>query len=226
MRCTSCQRNIAAGVEAAKMIVAYRQDDGGTRIFGYGMSDGTLATARGQMIKGWHHKCFHVERKRAARGDSVSGRVVAGTPTGYQISDLVLTKDDLAALGITEAEARSRSTLHLSASLTVLRTLAEQLGKGVGDATVQEAFQAAERGSPYAHQHHHRLDAYQLIAHLEYAHGLADIRLLRTPTGLQDQHAELHARSALDAIRSDRVADDEPEPRITDWRAQHTADIE
>lgn len=226
MRCCSCQRNIAAGVEAQKMIVQYMLGDGTTRFYGFMMSDGALSSARGRMVKGWHHKCFHVERKRAARGDEVTGRVVAGTPTGYEISDLVLTKDDLAALGITEAEARSRSTLHLSASLTVLRTLAEQMGKGVGDASVQEAFQAAERGSPYAHQHHHRLETYQLIAHLEYAHGLADIRLLRTPTGLQDQHAELHARSALEAIRADRVADDEPEPRTTDWRTQHTADIE
>lgn len=208
------------------MIVEYRQHDGSSRIFGYMMSDGPLDRATGQMVRGWHHKCYHVQRKREAKGDAVTGRVVAGSPTGYDIDQLVLTKDDLTALGITEGEARERSTIHLSAALHRLRELAGNLGKGVGDPTVQEAFQAHERGGPYTHQHHHRLEVYQLIAHLEYAHGITDIRLLRSYGALQDQHAELHARSALDAIRDDRAADQDTEPRTTDWRTQHTADIE
>ncbi len=224
MRCTSCQRNIAAGLEAAKMIVQYRQSDGSTRVFGFMMSDGPLTKAVGQIVKGWHHKCWHVARKRAARGDQVTGRVLAGTPTGYDIDRLVLTKDDLDALGITAEQAREQSTVHLSASLGRLRELAEQLGKGVGDPTVQEAFQAQQHGGPYRHVHQHRLETYQLIAHLEYAHGVTDAQLC-SQLRVQDHHVELHARMAQDGIRADRVRDGESEPRVTDWRTQYSKDI-
>lgn len=225
MRCCSCQRNVAAGVEAAKMIVEYVQDDGTMRLFGYMMSDGPLADASGRMVRGWHHKCYHVARKREARGDAVTGRVLAGTPTGYDVNDLVLTKDDVEALGLTPAQVRDRSTAHLSAALERLRAVAGAIGRGVGDARVQEAFAASERGGPYGHQHTHRLDTYQLAAHLEYAHGLADAKLLRPSTGLQDQHAELHARRAQAQVSADRLADTDDAPAERDWRTQYTADI-
>jgi len=226
MRCTSCQRNIAAGVEAQKMIVEYRQTDGTSKLFGYMMSDGPLTAAAGQMVRGYHHKCYWIAKKREARGHEVTGRVVAGTPTGYNIDQMVLSKDDLDILGITPAQARERSTVQLSAQLSRLREIAERVGKGVGDPQVQEAFAADERGGPYAHQHHHRLDTYQLIAHLEYAHGLRDLKLLRNNSPIQDQHAEMHAKEALRAIQRDRAADDEQEPQTTDWREQFTASIE
>ncbi len=208
------------------MIVEYSQPDGSLRLFGYMMSDGPLSAATGQMVRGWHHKCYHVARKRESRGDVVTGRVLAGTPTGYDVTGLVLTKDDMQALGITPAEARDRSTAHLSASLERLRAVAEAMGRGVGDARVQEAFTASERGGPYRHQHTHRLDAYQLVAHLEYAHGLADARLLRPGGALQDQHAELHVREAQAAVRADRLADASEPAGERDWRSQYVADIE
>jgi hypothetical protein len=217
VRCTSCLRNIAAGVEAQKMIVEYRQPDGSLKVFGYMMSDGPLAKATGQMVRGWHHKHFWVEKKREARGDAVTGRVVAGGPTGYDIDQIALSKDDLVALGITEAEALSRGTGHLSARVARLRELAEQIGKGVGDPQVAEAFAAAEHGGPYYHQHAHRLDTYQLIAHLRYAHGVGDVS--EHPHEL---HGDLHAQAALSGILSDR-ADDAEQRRTTDWRDQYTA---
>ena len=204
------------------MIVQCRQGDGSLRVFGYMMSDGPLSAASGRIVKGWHHKCFWVARKREARGDQVSGRVAPGTPTGYSIDELVLTRDDLVALGITAEQARGQSTVHLSESLARLRQLAQRLGKGVGDATVQEAFQAAERGGPYPHVHHHRLDAYQLLAHLQYAHGVAEVGHIPA----QDQHVELHARMAQEGVHARREADGEPEPRTTDWRTQYVADID
>jgi hypothetical protein len=226
MRCASCHRNIAAGVEAQKMIVEYEQSDGSIRIFGYMMSDGPISAATGQMVRGRHHKCFWIAKKREAKGDAVTGRVVAGGPTGYDIAQLVLDRDDLAALGITPEQARERSTALLTARVNRLRAVAEGIGKGVGDPQVQEAFAADEHGGPYDHQHHHRLETYQLIAHLEYAHGLKDLKLLRTQSGIQDQHAEMHAQQSLSNIQKDRLADDEPEPRTRDWREQHTAVIE
>lgn len=226
MRCTSCQRNVAAGVEAQKMIVEYRQTEGISKLFGYMMSDGPLSAATGQMVRGWHHKCFWIQKKRDARGGTVTGRVMAGGPTGYEIDQMALSKDDLATLGITAEEALQRGTLQLSARLARLRTVAENMGRGVGDAQVQEAFGASEHGGPYSHQHHHRLDTYQLIAHLEYAHGLTDLKILRTHAGLQDQHAEMHAQLAQAAIQADRATDDEAELRTSDWRDQHVIEIE
>lgn len=226
MRCTSCLRNIAAGVEAQKMIVEYRQPDGTNKVFGYMMSDGPITAATGQLMKGFHHKCYWVAKKREAKGNAVTGRVVAGAPTGYDIDQLVLTKDDLDALGITPEQARESSTLRLSLRVGLIRQTAELMGKGVGDPQVQEAVNAAEHGGPYQHHHEHRLDTYQLIAHLEYAHGVKDMTLLGSAAGLQSQHAELHAKAALKTIQNNRRDDDEPEPRTTDWREQHTAVLE
>lgn len=174
MRCTSCHRNVAAGVEAQKMIIEYRQADGALKLFGYMMSDGPIASATGAMVRGWHHKCYWIAKKREARGDAVTGRVVPGTPTAY-------TTDTFAA-----------DVVQMTAKVGRMRELAEAMGKGVGDAQVTEAFNAAERGGPYRHEHHYRLETYQLIAHLEYAHGLRDVRLLRTSSALQDHHISLH----------------------------------
>lgn len=207
------------------MIVDYRQADGSIKVFGYMMSDGPIATATGQMIRGRHHKCWWIAKKREARGDAVTGRVVAGAPTGYDISQAALSKDDLADLGITAEQARERSTA-LSARVSRLRQIADRVGKGVGDPQVQEAFAADVHGGPYPHHHEHRLETYQLIAHLQYAHGVDDLRLLQTRVALHDRHAELHAQAAAELIRADRVTDGEPEPRTTDWREQHTAEIE
>lgn len=208
------------------MIVEYQQADTSSKLFGYMMSEGPIAAATGAMVRGWHHKCYWIAKKREAKGNAVTGRVVAGSPTGYDISQLVLSKDDLAALGITPDQARQRSTVGLSAQLGLLRQTAESIGKGVGDPQVQEAFTAATHGGPYSHHHDHRLETYQLIAHLQYAHGLDDIRLQRDEHDMRDQHASLHAEMALMRISGDRLADGEPEPRTTDWRQQHTAVIE
>ncbi len=205
------------------MIIEYEQGDGSTKLFGYMMSDGPVSQATGAMVRGWHHKCYWIAKKREAKGDAVTGRVVAGAPTGYDIDQLVLSKDDLTALGITHQQARERSTVHLSARVGRLRELAEQMGKGVGDPQVQEAFTAAEHGGPYRHHHFHRLDTYQLLAHLKFAHGLTDPKALAHP---HDTHAWHHALLAQADIGERRQADDEPEPRETDWREQHTAVLE
>lgn len=225
MRCCSCQRNIAAGAEAQKMIVEYQQSDGSSRIFGFGMTDGAITQATGRMVKGWHHKCYHVARKRAARGDAVTGRVLADTPTAYNIRQFVMSKDDLDALGLTVEQARERGTLYLSTKLNRLREIAASIGKGVGDPTVQEAFAADEHGGPYAHQHTHRLEMYQLIAHLEYAHGITDAKLLHSHGGLIDLHGELHVSRTQHDIRARRLDEAEPEPQIRDWRTHDTAEL-
>lgn len=210
VRCTSCQRPIAAGAEAQKMIVEYVQTDGSLKLFGLGMSDGTIANATGAMVRGWHSKCFHVARKREAKGDRVSGRVVTSGITGYNIDT---------AIG-------DEAQLHMSARLARLRELAESMGKGVGDPQVTEAFNAQERGGTYAHTHHYRLDTYQLIAHLEYAHGIKDQHLMGSGGGLRDFHIELHAKEAIEIVRASREADGEADPDTRDWRPQLTAEIE
>lgn len=208
------------------MIVEYRQTEGISKLFGYLMSDGPLSAATGQMVRGWHHKCYWVQKKREARGGSVTGRVMAGGPTGYDIDQMALSKDDIATLGITAEQALERGTIQLSARLARLREVAQDMGKGVGDAQVQEAFGASEHGGPYGHQHHHRLDTYQLIAHLEYAHGLTDLKILRTQAGLQDQHAEMHAKAAQELLTRDRAGQDDRETATRDWREQYTVEIE
>lgn len=196
MKCCSCKRPIAAGVDAAKMIVEYRQADGTTTLYGYQMPAGPVTAATGQILRAWHHKHFHIARKREARGDAVTGRVLAGGPTGYDIE-----------------QATAAGTEHLSTRLGRLAEVARRIGKGLGDAHVIEAARADEHGGPYPHAHHFALEPYQLQAHLHYAHG-ADLATLATTMTLA--HGELHA---------DMQAQREAEQQTRDWREQFTADL-
>lgn len=225
MRCSHCKSPVAAGAEARKMIVEYSQPDGSTRIFGYQMADGPLSAATGQILRGWHHKCYHVVRKREARGDAVTGRTVGGGWSGYDIGAVVITRDEAAALGI-DPEHPCASTRFLSTRLDTLRAISREVGKPVGDPYVTEAFRAAEAGGPYPHAHQFRLEPYHLQAHMKHAHGVSD-----TPTGYGGTwlgfHTELHARAANGQVRADRRDDPgHAEPAERDWRVQTTADLD
>lgn len=220
MKCSSCKRNIAAGAEAQKMIVEYVQGDGSTRIFGYMMADGPLSEATGRILRAWHHKHYHVERKREARGDALTGRVLAGGPNAYDIADMVLTREQAYALGLDPTDEPVVTTAHLSDRLTKLREVARSVGKAVGDLTVMEAFWAEENGGPYEHGHHLRLENYQLFAHLHYAHGVPGDR---TIVNVHAEHDRLHAIMKQQAITRLRGPEDEQQTR--DWRDQFTAEI-
>lgn len=203
------------------MIVEYEQDDGSSKIFGYSMPDGPLTRATGQILRAYHHKCFWTIRKREHRGDT--GRILDGVPNAYQIGDLMVRKDEAEALGLTDQELRDRGTAFLADRLHELRELARAVGKGVGDATVAEAFKAQQHGGPYVHTHHLPLDLYQLTAHLVHAHGEQDEQ---HPVKLHALHGILHARSALDATRRERALDSgHREPVDRDWREQHVTDV-
>lgn len=192
------------------MVVEYRRSDGTLKLHGYMMPDGPISTATGALVRGWHHKCFWIAKKREAKGDAVTGRVAGGGITGYNIDTAIADE----------------SLTHMKAKVERLRELAESMGKGVGDPQVTEAFNAVERGGPYPHSHHYRLDTYQLIAHLEYAHGVADQSLLGSTGGLREAHIGLHARQAADQISALREADGEADPATRDWRPQFTAELE
>lgn len=202
LRCCVCLRNIAAGAEAQKMIIEYQQADGGLKLFGFEMPDGPITGATGAMVRAWHAKHFWMAKKREAKGDAVTGRVVPSGITGYTGID-------------TEAQA------HLHEKIDRMRELADAMGKGVGDPQVTEAFNAQERGGPYPHVHHYRLDTYQLMAHLVYAHGELD----RT-ADMRERHVSLHAQTAASDIRALRKLDGETEQTVRDWRPQFTAEIE
>ncbi len=207
MKCDSCHHSIASGVDAKKMICAYTQPDGATRIFGYLMPDGPLTEATGRLAKGWHHKCYHQLRKREARGNAVTGRVIPGMPTAYE-ANLGTALD-----GLRDAVAE-------------IKALAREVGKPVGDPHVHEAYQAKQHGGPYPHTHTMPLDAYQLLGHLHYAHGKP-----RAPQGhdkrpLAEQHAELHAQAAQQGASAARIHDPgHDEPVDQDWREQRVAEL-
>lgn len=212
------------------MVVEYRQSDGSTKMFGYQMSDGPLNAATGQLLQAWHSKCLWVERKREHRGDAVSGRVLSGIPTGYDISTVVISRDEADALGVTEAQNEGRTTRFLSTRLDALRELSRRVGKPVGDPTVTEAFRAEEHGGAYKHSHHHPLGTYQLRAHLFYAHGLMPAVLDRPvirEKGLDALHGHLHAEAAQQsAIQARQTDPGYVEPTDRDWREHAVADIE
>ena len=199
MRCASCKCLIASGAQAAKMVVAYLQEDGRTTLHGYQMPDGPIATATGRIAQAWHAKCFHIQRKRRERGgDEVTGRILAGGPTGYQPND----------------------TTALAAPLAQLRELATAMGKAVGDLAVAEAWRAQQAGGPYRHTHDPAspLSAYQLLAHLAYAHGAQPSRLPEMV------HIALHAQVGALAARADDPGHTTDTER--DWREQLVLDID
>lgn len=206
------------------MIVEYQQSDGSALVFGYMMADGPLTSATGQILRAWHHKCFHIARKREARGDAVTGRVLAGGPTAYNIGTMVMSRDELCALGIDPLDAAFIGTEHISSRLGRLRAVAQRVGKGVGDLTVLEAFWADEASGPYEHGHHLKLEMYQLRAHLQYAHGSPATTFAGNAQTLHDQ---LHAKAHLEAILAIRGDDPGHHPgrAPNDWRDQVIADI-
>ncbi len=211
MKCHSCHHNIPAGVAAKKMIVDYLQVDGTVKTFGYMMSDGKLSEATGRILRGYHHKCWWVRKKRDARGDAVTGRVMgAAVPTGYSIQDAL------------DGDAHTAMAAHVEH----LRVIARQVGKPVGDPTVAEAYWADVRGGPYPHGHEFKLDTYHLRAHLAHAHGYPRVDDLPAGMTLQSLHEEFHARAALSATTEVRT--DDPghvDPTTTDWRPQVAVDI-
>lgn len=176
MKCNLCKTNIASGPEATKMIVQYVQDDGGYKFFGYMMEDGPLTQATGRITRAWHHKCFHVVRKREARGDAVTGRVLSGLPGVYE-------------LDITH------STADLSVRMAELHAIAREVGKPVGDPAVHEAYQARQHGGPYRHKHDLPMEVYQLRPHLHFAHGVAMAEILTL--NMRARHARLHDDAEL-----------------------------
>ncbi len=225
MKCYVCKANIAAGAAAQKMVVEYTQPDGSVRIFGYMMEAGPLNTATGKMLRGYHHKCFWTIRKREARGDAVTGRVLYGVPTAYEIGNLVMSREERNALGLSEDETGSRGTAYLTERLDRLRAVARGIGKGVGDATVLEAWWAEEHGGPYPHTHHLPLELYQLRAHLLYAHG-AEQAVGAARGGVRELHDLLHARAANAGIGAARA--DDPgysAPTERDWREQVVEEV-
>jgi hypothetical protein len=216
VKCNVCKNNIPAGAAATKMIVEYAQPDGRTLIFGYMMPDGPLTAATGRILRGWHGKCYWAARKREARGDAVTGRILIGGPTAYELSALVHPRDET-----DNPDNPVLSTAFISERLQNLRTLARRIGKGVGDATVLEAFWAQEHNGPYPHTHHLPLDAYQLHAHLRYAHGTTDYVTTRTT------HDLLHARMSQQQVDATRAADPTYAPTAeSDWRSQVVEDVE
>jgi len=226
IRCYVCKNNIAAGAAATKMIVEYAQPDSTVKIFGYMMPDGPLSKATGRMVRGYHHKCFWVIRKREARGDAVTGRVLYGVPTAYEIGALVLSREEFEALGLTADQARQQGTAYLTERLDKLRTIARRIGKGVGDATVLEAYWADTHAGPYPHKHHLPLEIYQLRAHLTYAHGL-DAAAVHNRDGIRGVHDALHTAAVMAEIEMARETDPGYQaPGESDWREQVVEDVE
>ncbi len=225
MKCCVCKLSISSGAAAQKMIVEYTQPGGAVLLYGYMMDAGPLSAATGRILRGYHHKCFWAVRKREARGDAVTGRVLNGIPNAYEISDLVLSREEAQALGISDAEIAKRGTAYITERLDMLRAVARRIGKGVGDATVLEAFWAGEHGGPYPHTHHLPLEVYQLRAHLVYAHGVERGQMVARG-GVQAIHGLLHARAA--AAQTARERDDDPGFAPTtesDWRSQVVEDV-
>lgn len=196
MKCVDCRLRITTA-DSRRMVAEYSQDDGTTVLFGHEMPAGPMSDATGRLLQGWHLRCFHARRRREARGDAVTGRVLGG-PSGYTVT---VTAEDVLALGLTPEQA-SQWTVELAARLAQLRQVARSIGKGVGDSTVLEVFRAQEHGGPYLHTHHLPLDTYQLLAHLEWAHGAAFEP--GGPTARQ-RHDALHAQMPTDARTLDTV---------------------
>src|SRR5688572_21730616 len=101
-RCFWCKKDITP-VAAKKMVTTHQQPDGTTAI----SSPFENIHAVGPIIKVEHFKCFKVAASRERRGgDPVSGRGVGMSVSAYDVEKFTPNRDSLAALGISEEEAR------------------------------------------------------------------------------------------------------------------------
>lgn len=225
MRCYYCKRDISKGPETTKMVCQYTQGDSTVKTFGLNMPDGPLSAAAGQLFRAWHSKCYFQAKKREGRGgDAMSGRMQAGVPTAYSVGEMVLNADDLQARGMTVQDVRE-STRSIQSEMDRMRVLAREMGIGVQDWRVKEAFRAQEKGGPYPHHHAAQMDDFQRRPHLLHAHG-KDTEGMTFPE-MREWHDQEHAREAQERIRADRARD--PGYRgesESDWRSQTVADID
>lgn len=202
-----------------KMIVEYQQADGSVKVFGFGQPEGPVNKATGRLLRAHHFKCYAVSIKREGRGgDAVTGRNMGHIPTAYEIGFMTANIDDLKAMGMTEEEARAKSTDSLEKQWSEGRALARELGLGADSWDVKEAFRAKERGdlkkredgtyigAEYEHKHIAPVEGFQLRPHLLYAHGLEfDSSISRAE--LRHEHDGRHAMMALAKIQASREED-------------------
>lgn len=95
MKCRTCHRRIAPGMEAAKRVEYWVQPDTSVKVFSDSVAglDGKLSEAAGMLESAQHSKCYWTERKRVERGgDAVLGthpdlQARIGADPGQQFDD-------------------------------------------------------------------------------------------------------------------------------------------
>jgi hypothetical protein len=228
VKCSKCKRDINRGTELTKSVAEYQQADGTIKVYGFDREDGDWqgpdAHPTGRLFRAWHYKCFRVSEKRERRGgDAVSGRGMGAIPTAYEITALTANQDELAMLGISEEQAKTMNTQALTDRVMEARRQAAESGEGADSWVFKEKQRAADKGGPYDHTHMIKLEDFQLKPHLLYAHG---VEPLASAGGRQHQHAEIHAKMALEKTQASRRQDPGyAEPRESDWRDQTVVEV-
>jgi hypothetical protein len=226
VRCARCKQAISRGVALQKAVGIYSKPDGGEVALGFDRPDGKPpwlgGEAPGPLKRCYHYKCFMIVWKAENRGGlSMSGAGVGHTPTAYEITALSANQDELALLGLTPEQAAAMSTEDLT------RRVMDNRGDGGASSEAfwrsREKRRAEEKGGPYAHTHSVDLVDYQLKTHLPYAHGISP---MASADSRNRQHAEAHARLALEATQAARAADPGyNEPVDSDWRDQTQLEV-
>lgn len=227
MRCHSCFRQISKVLQA-KMIVDYVVN-GETKTYGFMAPDGPLTAVPedATLLHVYHFKCWQILRKREARGGDMNTGRLLGTdvvPSAYDIGRLVVNRDDLYEMGLTEDQAREQTTRKFTERAAEIRKLAQEAGAAVEEIAERERRQAVEHGGPYEHTHYSSIDRQRLESHLLWAHG--HVAETRSYGYMGVTHGELHALMAQIAKQREREADPgHQEPEERDWREQFVTDI-
>jgi len=208
------------------MIADYMKD-GQVKTYGFMAPDGPLSAAKGTVVHVYHFKCWQILRKREARGgDMRSGRLL-GTdvvPSAYDIGRLMMNRDDMEQMGLSEEEAREQTTAQFTERANEIRKSAQDAGAAVEEVAERERRHAVEKGGPYEHTHYGAIDRQRLEAHLLWAHG--HVAEDRSYGYMGVTHGQLHALMTQYAKQQERQADPgHQEPEERDWREQFVTDI-
>lgn len=113
--CSSCKKPIQNGTEDAKKATTWRVVRTGELAVECKVDGLKKPTEPCKLVGVRHYRCFKAEEKHIIRGgDPIRGRRMGNIPTAYEIAAMTANQDDLAFLGISEAEARKFNTRQLT----------------------------------------------------------------------------------------------------------------
>jgi hypothetical protein len=140
--CHKCKRDINNGTEGQKAVTVFKLPDG--ELTYRVPSEGTTPLPGGKLFAVYHYKCYKVAQKverRTADPGSLIGK--EGMPSGYEVSNMVMNRDEARERGLSIEEAMAMTTSAMSDRAQATLHQSIRKGKDLQDRKDAEAEEAA-----------------------------------------------------------------------------------